>query len=381
MHIKPIALKILIAPDSFKDCLSASKVATFLANGIASGRLQTEIKTMPLSDGGEGFVDALTTALGAEKVSCMLADPLFRPIQASYAIHHKSHTAIIEMAAASGLELLQPDERNPLITSSYGTGQLMLDAINRGCRTLIIGIGGSATNDGGTGMARALGYQFIDKNHLPLNDGGGALQQLDAIIQSEMFPLLSTISIRAACDVSNPLSGPNGASVVYAPQKGASKDEVVLLDRNLHHLGAIILRDLKKDITQLPGGGAAGGLGAGLVAFAGAELKPGFSLVKNLIHLDDAVLAADLVITGEGKIDDQSLNGKTPVEVARLARKHNKPVIAVVGSTGKNHQLATSLFTAVYPLSAKTQSAAESIQHARRLLIETGKEIAATYLR
>ncbi|MGF7139916.1 glycerate kinase [Roseimarinus sediminis] len=372
-------MKILIAPDSFKDCLSASKVATFLAKGIASVSHKTEIKTMPLSDGGEGFVDALTTALGAEKVSCMLADPLLRPIQASYAIHHKSQTAIIEMAAASGLELLQAAERNPLITSSYGTGQLMRDAINRGCRTLIIGIGGSATNDGGSGMARALGYQFIDKNHLPLNDGGGALQQLDAIIQSEMYPLLSTIRIRAACDVNNPLTGPNGASVVYAPQKGASPDQVVLLDRNLQHLGAIILRDLKKDITQVPGGGAAGGLGAGLVAFAGAELKPGFALVKKLIHLEDAVLAADLVITGEGKIDDQSLNGKTPVEVARLARKHNKQVIAVVGSTGKNHQLATKLFTAVYSLSAKTQSAAESIQDARRLLTEIGKEIGTTY--
>ncbi|WP_372774815.1 glycerate kinase [Mangrovibacterium sp.] len=368
-------MKILIAPDSFKDCLEAADVARFLADGVRRVFPEAEIKSIPVADGGEGFVQTMLSALGGERVSIQVFDPLRRPVLAFYGILPDG-TAVIEMAAASGIELLKPEERDPLQTTTFGTGQLMVDAMKKGCGRIIIGIGGSATNDGGMGMARALGYRFPDKNGDKVSQGGGSLGRIESIDASELNPLLAQTEVLVACDVSNPLTGPNGASAVYGPQKGATPEVVDMLDRNLAHFAEIIRRDLKIDVLSLPGSGAAGGLGAGLVAFAGGRLQAGFDIVKEQTKLEAAVMEADFVLTGEGKMDSQTKHGKTPWGVAQLAKKYKKPLFAFAGFLGEGYrELYGEGFTSIFALPKGPASLDACIANAPELLADTAEQV------
>jgi len=327
-------MQITIAPDSFKGTLTAAEAAASIARGVRRALPDARLVLVPMADGGEGTVDALLAAVGGRRVACRVHDPLGRCVTASYGLI-PGGTAVLEMAQASGLMLLSPGERNPLRTSTRGTGELIKSALERGVKRLLIGVGGSATNDGGTGMARALGARFLDDKGKELPEGGGPLERLARIDPGRLDPRLRKIAIDVACDVHNPLTGPDGASRVYGPQKGATPAMVRQLDRNLMRLSAIIRRDMGMDIKLLPGGGAAGGLAAGLVAFAGARLVPGVKTVIRLTGLERRMKGSDLLITGEGRTDRQTCFGKTPVGVAHTASRLRIPVVLLSGSLGE----------------------------------------------
>lgn len=325
--------KIIISPDSFKGTMSSIEVCNIIEQGIENIFTDTEVIKIPIADGGEGTVDAFLTAIGGEKIKTKVKGPLFEEVEAFYGILPDKETAVIEMAAASGITLVE-DKKNPLLTTTYGTGQLILDALNKGCSKIIIGIGGSATNDGGIGMAAALGVKFLDKENEEIDLNGRGLEKLERIDISGIDKRVKGCSIVAACDVDNPLYGLTGAAYVFAPQKGADERMVKILDENLKNLAGIVRRDLDMDVQNIPGSGAAGGLGAGLVAFAGAKLQPGIKIVLDVVKYDEIISNADLIITGEGKIDGQSLRGKVPVGIAEKALKYHIPVIAIVGAVG-----------------------------------------------
>jgi len=368
-------MKVLIAPDSFKDCLEAAEVARYLGEGIHRVMPDAEITSIPVADGGEGFVQTMLSAMGGEKITLNVLDPLMREVKAFYGILPDG-TAVIEMAAASGIEHLTREERNPLITTTIGTGQLMQNAMERGCRKIIIGIGGSATNDGGIGMARALGYRFLDKNGNEVPPGGGSLSEIVEIDYSKIDPLVGDTAVWVACDVNNPLTGPQGASAVYGPQKGATPEVVDELDANLAYLAVLIKKYLNVDVMRLPGGGAAGGLGAGLVAFAGGRLQAGFDIVKEQTGLEDAVLKADIVLTGEGKMDGQTKQGKTPWGVAQLAKKHGKPLFAFAGFLGEGYrELYDEGFTSIFALPNGPATLDACISNAPELLADSAEQV------
>lgn len=368
-------MKVLIAPDSFKDCLEAVDVARYLGEGIHRVMPDAELTSIPVADGGEGFVQTMLSAMGGEKISLKVLDPLMREVDAFYGILPDG-TAVIEMAAASGIEHLSREERDPLITTTIGTGQLMLNAMERGCRKIIIGIGGSATNDGGVGMATALGYRFLDKEGKEVLQGGGSLSEIVEIDFSKIDPLVGDTAVWVACDVNNPLTGPLGASAVYGPQKGATPELVELLDANLGHLAAVIKKYLNSDVLELPGGGAAGGLGAGLVAFAGGRLQAGFDIVKEQTGLEEAVKKADIVLTGEGKMDGQTKQGKTPWGVAQLALKYGKPLIAFAGFLGEGYrELYDEGFTSIFALPNGPASLDACIADAPELLADSAEQV------
>ena len=368
-------MKVLIAPDSFKDSLNAMEVANAIANGILEVDNSAEIQKIPLADGGEGFTNALILAQGGNEVEVEVLDPLQRPIKATYGILSDG-TAIIEMAAASGIELLTLEERNPLVTSTIGTGMMIRDAIQRGSRKIIIGIGGSATNDGGVGMAKALGYRFLNSNDQPIPEGGGFLNQLHHIDNKNVMPELQQVEILVACDVTNPLTGSNGASAIYGPQKGATAEMVNQLDKNLDHLAKIVKDQLNIEVLKIPGGGAAGGLGAGLVAFANGKLQSGFDIVSQQTELEEAVANCDLVFTGEGKIDGQTIHGKTPWGVAQIALKYDKPVIGIAGTLGEGYQqLFHEGFKSIFSISQGPSDLQYCLKNASRLIKETAVQI------
>lgn len=332
-------MRILAAPDSFKESLTATQAARHITAGIRRILPDAEVLEMPLSDGGEGLTEALTAALGGEMFQQRVTGPLGEQVLASYGVVD-SHTAIIEMAQASGLELLSRQQRNPMLTTTYGTGELIIAALDKGCREIIIGIGGSATNDGGAGMAQALGARLLNRQGQDIARGGRGLLELDRIEIVNLEPRLAQTMVRVACDVSNPLYGPEGASRIYGPQKGADQNMVEMLDQALQHMAQVIKRDLGIDVAHVPGAGAAGGLGAGLISFAGGKLQPGLDLVMDALQMDQILGSGlDLVITGEGSINGQSLFGKVPVGLARRARKYGIPVAAVVGSIGPGAEL------------------------------------------
>lgn len=327
-------MKIVIAPDSFKESLSAAEVAREIAAGFAEIFPDADYCLLPVADGGEGTVEALVAATGGERVAVTVTGPLGTPVEAFYGLTGDGRTAVIEMAAAAGLALVPPERRDPLVTTTAGVGELVRAALDRGARHLVIGLGGSATNDGGAGMAAALGARLLDAEGHPIGPGGGALAALDRIDLAGLDPRLVDCAIEAACDVDNPLVGPDGASAVFGPQKGATPAMVALLDRALGRFADAIAAATGRAVADLPGGGAAGGLGAGLHALLGARLRPGAAIVMEAVGLDAAVADADLVITGEGRIDGQTIHGKTPVGVAAVAKRHGKPVIAIAGSLG-----------------------------------------------
>jgi len=325
-------VRIVIAPDSFKGSLSALEAARAVAEGVTAAMPQAKLDLKPIADGGEGFVHALLTASGGKEQSRMVRGPLGEEVSATWGVLGDGTTAVIEMAAASGLTLVPASRRNPALTSTFGTGELIRHALDAGHRKIIIGIGGSATNDGGAGMAKALGARFLDKMGQELPCGGLALRDLAAIDIASLDPRLKECTIIAACDVTNPLVGPKGASAVYGPQKGASPEMVTALDAALSNYAQRIEEQLGMAIATAPGAGAAGGLGAGLVVFTGAKLTPGFDVVAEAVGLEKAIAAADLVFTGEGSVDGQSAQGKAVFGVTTLSAKYGKPVVVLGGS-------------------------------------------------
>ncbi len=327
-------MKIVVAPDSFKGSLTAVEVSDAIGQGVREIFPEAEIVKIPMADGGDGTVQCLVNATGGEILREKVTDPLGDEVWASYGTLGDKKTAVIEMAEASGLTLVPENKRNPLITTTYGTGQLIKAALDQGCRKMIIGIGGSATNDGGAGMVQALGVKLLDKDGEDVGFGGGELKKVFRINTKCLDNRLSETKVLIASDVSNPLCGPKGAARVYGPQKGATLEMIKKLDESLAYFAEIIKRDLNKDIKDIPGAGAAGGLGAGLMAFLDAELRPGIEIIIEIVKLEQAIKNADLVITGEGKIDSQTIYGKAPIGVAKIAKKYNIPVIAVAAIIG-----------------------------------------------
>jgi glycerate kinase len=326
-------MRIVIAPDKFKGCLPATAVALAMARGVQAA-CGARLDVLPMADGGEGTVEALVNATGGTLREASVTGPLGEKVRATYGELGDGRTAVIEMAAASGLVLVAQDRRNPLWTTTRGTGELLLHAIDEGAGEIILGIGGSATNDGGAGLAQSLGFRLLDDNGRDLPPGGGALGYLDRIDPSTRDRRLDGVRVRVACDVDNPLCGPRGASAVFGPQKGATSEMVQILDRDLDHFAKVIERDLGVSVGDLPGAGAAGGLGAGLVAFASGTLGPGVDLIIDVVGLEGRLRGAALCLTGEGALDASSAGGKTAVGVARLARRLGVPTLAIVGSIG-----------------------------------------------
>ncbi|MGE0385767.1 MAG: glycerate kinase [Gammaproteobacteria bacterium] len=327
-------MKIVIAPDSFKEGLTALQVADAIERGVLRVYPRAHCVKVPMADGGEGTVQSLVDATGGTLVTRRVTGPLGTPVSATYGLLGDGATAVIEMAAASGLPLVPARRRNPLLTTSFGTGELIRDALDRGARSLIVGIGGSATNDGGAGMAQALGACLRDARGRVLRGraAGGMLHRIARVDADGVDPRLRAATVLVACDVENPLCGPRGAAAIFGPQKGATAAMVRRLDANLRHFGMLLERDLRVAVLDRPGAGAAGGMGAGLVAFAGARLESGIELVMQAARLAQRMRGARLVITGEGRIDSQTAFGKTPAGVAALARRRGLPVIAIGGS-------------------------------------------------
>lgn len=401
-------MRIVIAPDSFKGSLSAAEVAESLAQGISSVLTDADIVCKPVADGGEGIVEALVAATSGRFVETDVTGPLgiaenvgtgdsrrsvpaqdtpahdsparntpARKVRARWGILGDGTTAVIEVAAASGLVLVPPEARNPLITTSYGTGELMRAALDAGCRRIIVGLGGSATNDGGAGMAQALGVQLLDETGQPLSPGGAALARLRRVDVSGVDPRLAGVEVIGAADVNNPLLGPTGATAVFGPQKGASPDDVLRLEAALAHYADVLSHQLGVDVRAVPGGGAAGGLGAALHAFCRAPLQPGADVVMEAIRLEELIRDATLVITGEGKLDGQTAFGKAPLAVARLAARCNKPVIAVAGMLGDGvDELFDMGIDAAITIAPGPIDLHTSMEQAPKLLVDGGRRLA-----
>ncbi|RKL64846.1 glycerate kinase [Salipaludibacillus neizhouensis] len=357
-------MKFVLAPDSFKESMNAKRAAHAMEKGIKNVFPKAECVIAPMADGGEGTVESLVSISNGEMVSVEVVGPLGKRVTAVYGIINDGNSAVIEMASASGIELIKPEERNPLRTTTYGTGQLIKDALDKGVSNFLIGIGGSATNDGGVGMLQALGVSFKDENGDELLYGGGELHRLHSIDVNGLDERLKTTQIDVACDVTNPLTGENGASAIFGSQKGATPEIVKVLDENLVHYSKVIKEQLGKDITNIAGAGAAGGLGAGLLAFLSANLQKGIELVIEYTRLEDLIKDADFVFTGEGSIDGQTLFGKTPYGVANIARKHSVPVVAFAGRIGSGVEgLYDNGFTAIIGILKEVSSLDEALKN------------------
>ena len=366
-------MRIVIAPNAFKGSLSAQDAAGAIAEGVRAAAPDAELVMLPIADGGDGTVDAMVAATNGEHRPLRVRGPLGDPVDAGYGLIGQRSTAVIEMAKAAGLALLPPDKRDPRVTTTYGVGELLQHAYDAGARHFIVGIGGSATNDGGAGMAQALGYHLLDDQGHELPPGGLALKRLARIHVGGVHSNWKEAEVDVASDVSNPLTGPNGASAVYGPQKGATPEMVAELDAALRRLAEVIRRDLGADVEQLPGAGAAGGLGGGLVAFAGGRLRPGAEMVMEALKLDDKLQGADLVITGEGRLDSQTARfGKGPAAVARHARNAGVPVVGIAGSLADEAELGL-LFDGLMATVVEPCSLEQAIAQARPMLARAAK--------
>ncbi len=372
-------MKIVIAPDSYKENLTALEVATEIEAGFREVFPDAEYVKLPVADGGEGTVAAMVDATGGRRVEVVVTGPLGEPVVACYGLTGDGNTAIIEMSAASGLALVPPHLRNPWKTTSYGTGELVTAALDSGVNHLIIGIGGSATNDGGAGMLQALGVKLLDLSGREIGFGGGKLANLDHIDISGMDVRLKSCRIDAACDVNNPLTGPKGASAVFGPQKGATPEMVAGLDTNLIRYASVINRDLGVRVESVPGAEAAGGMGAALLAFLDAQLRPGIEIVMEAVGLEAAVQDADLVITGEGRIDSQTIHGKTPIGVARMAKRFGKPVIGIAGCLSTDAGVVHAHgIDAVFSVLSQVCTVEEALTNAAVNVRTASRNIAAT---
>ena len=328
-------MKVVIAIDSLKGSLSSMEAGMAIKDGILAAKPDAEVIVKPLADGGEGTTDALIEGMNGERIDLTVTGPMHTPVDAYYGYLKDTNTAVMEMASAAGITLVPDSEKNPLLATSYGVGEMINDAIHRGCRNFIIGIGGSVTNDGGIGMLKALGVRFLDENGEDAGEGGQALAKVARIDVSGMNPLLKECHIQVACDVNNPLCGENGSTYVYGPQKGVTEDMKKTLDEAMAHFARVTSETLENDYMNTPGAGAAGGLGYAFLAYTGAALTPGIELILDAVGLEEELSGADVVVTGEGRLDFQTAMGKAPVGVARLAKKYNAKVIAFAGSVTK----------------------------------------------
>ncbi len=373
-------MKIVIAPDSFKESLSAMGVATCIENGFSQIFPDSEYIKIPLADGGEGTVDVLVEMLEGEKQYCDVHGPISGDVNAMWALLHEGQrkTALIEIAAASGLDLITPEQRNPLIATSFGTGQTILQALDAGVEKIVLGLGGSACNDGGAGILQALGGNLLDAqgNELPL--GGAALADLAAIDLSNLDKRCANVEFVVACDVSNPLTGDNGASHVFGPQKGATPEMVELLDNALSNFADVVEKTLAVNHQQTAGFGAAGGAPMGLCLAFDIQIQAGIDMVLDILQVDDALQGADLVITGEGQMDNQTLNGKTPFGVAKRAQARNIPVIAIAGSLGTEVEALYDTIGSIFGTVRSPQPLAQVLSEAEGNLTRTARNIAAT---
>lgn len=368
-------MKIVIAPDSYKGSVSAVAVAQAMERGVHKVFPDAQVIKMPIADGGEGTVETMIEASGGTWIEETVVGPLGEPVKAGWGIMGDGVTGVIEMAAASGLPLVG-DRKNPWVTTTYGTGELIVSALNRGLKRIIIGIGGSATNDGGVGMARALGVRFLDVNGEELANGGGALTYLASIDVSGLDKRINDIELLVACDVDNPLCGPTGASAAYGPQKGATPDMVEKLDAALANYAAVAEKALGKSVKETPGAGAAGGLGAGLLLFTKTQLRPGVDIILEVNGFDKALQGASLVLTGEGQTDFQTARGKAPVGAAKWAKKYGIPVVCISGGLGKGaDEVIEQGIDAVISIAPRPISLEECLEHGEQLIEEAAERV------
>lgn len=370
-------MKFVIAPDSFKESLTALEVATAIETGFKRVFPNAEYVKLPMADGGEGTVQSLVDATQGKLIECEVTAPLGDKVKSFFGLSGDGKTAIIEMAAASGLHLVLPEKRNPLLTTSYGTGELIKQALDLGVENFILGIGGSATNDGGVGMLQALGMQCLDAQGKSIGFGGAELARIAKIDVQQLDPRLQQVHIEVACDVNNPLCGERGASAIFGPQKGATPDMVKQLDAALSHFAEIAERDCGKQIRDHAGAGAAGGMGGGLLLLPNVQLKAGVQIVLDTLRLADYVKDADVVITGEGRMDAQSIMGKTPIGVARTAKQFNKPVIAIVGCLREDYDVVFDHgIDAVFPIIRQLGELPDILKQGEQNLISAAQNVA-----
>ncbi len=370
-------MKIVIAPDSFKGSATAMEVCEAVEEGVLKVFPEAEVVKVPMSDGGEGLVHAMVKATGGRIERRTVTGPLGEPVEAFFGIMGDGKTGVIEMAAASGLPLVPEDRRDPTVTTTYGTGELIRAVLDAGCRRVIVGIGGSATNDGGAGMAQALGVKLLDKDGSEIGYGGGQLCRIERIDTSGLDPRVREAETIVACDVDNPLCGERGAAAVYGPQKGATPEMVVELDQALSYYARLIKENLGKDVKDVPGAGAAGGLGAGLMAFLDAELKPGIEIVLENLKVDEQMKGADLVITGEGKVDRQTVYGKVPQGVARVAKERGLPVVILAGTVGEDAEVVYDHgIDAIVGILPGPVGLEEAMENAREYLARAAESVA-----
>ncbi|MEI3613553.1 glycerate kinase family protein [Pseudogracilibacillus sp. SO30301A] len=361
-------MKIVIAPDSFKESMSAASTADAIERGIRNVDRNIDVIKMPLADGGEGTVEALVNSMNGKLITHTVTGPLGGKVKAFYGIVGKK-TAVIEIAAAAGLDLIPVEKRDPMKTTTYGVGELILHALDQGIRHFLIGLGGSATNDGGIGMAQALGAQITDKIGDPVRFGGEGLADVEHISVSKMDERVKECTFDIACDVKNPLTGPEGASFIFGPQKGADPNMVASLDQSMKKYEQLLKKDLHVDVSSIEGAGAAGGLGAAFIAFFDAKLQRGIELVMKITNIETYIQEADLVITGEGKIDDQTIYGKTPVGVAKIAKKHGVPVIAITGANlVTSEEIYETGIDAIFSITNAPMSLEESMEKSEWLI-------------
>lgn len=358
----PPMKKAVLAIDSFKGCLTSAEAEAAAAEGVHAALPECEVIRIPVADGGEGMLDVLIAATHGKSISVQAHGPLMELREARYGISGDGQTAFIEMAAISGLPLVAPEKRNPMQTTTFGTGELIRDALQRGCRHFIIGLGGSATNDAGLGMLRALGFRFPDKTGNVSGYGGQMMGKVDSIDTSSVHPLLSGCTFTAACDVRNPFYGTNGAAYVFAPQKGADAAMIEALDAGMRHLAAVIFRTTGKDISSCPGAGAAGGMGGSLSAFLNAELKPGIQLLLEMQNFAEQIKDADLIITGEGKSDRQTVMGKVPYGILTEARKQHIPVVLIAGGIEDTDILTRAGFHRIFSITPSPVALEQAMQ-------------------
>lgn len=375
-------MKIVVAIDSFKGSLTSIEAGTAIKKGILAAKPDADVTIKPLADGGEGTTAALCEGLGGEMICLTVTGPLGHPVAASYGYLKESRTAILEMASAAGLTLISEAEKNPFTATTYGVGEMITDAMEKGCRNFLIGIGGSATNDGGIGMLQALGYDFLDECGNSVGQGGQALYNISSIIERNVSPMLDTCHFHIACDVKNPLCGPDGASYIYGPQKGAAEADLHVLDSGMRNFAEITSQEMGNDYLHAEGAGAAGGLGFAMLSYLKASLTPGIDLILEMTDLEATLENADIVITGEGRLDHQTVMGKAPIGVAKLAKKHGLMVLAFAGSVTPDATACngagidaffpivrgvTTLAEAMLPENAKTNLTA-SVEQVFRLL-------------
>ncbi len=381
-------MKIIVAPDSFKGSVTALEAAKSIEQGLQRVFSDASIDKIPMADGGEGTVQSLVDATGGQFRTERVLDPLGNEIEAQYGLLSDGassyNCAVIEMASASGLTLVPTENRNPLITTTYGTGQLISSALEAGCRKLIIGIGGSGTNDAGAGMAEALGVRFLKADGNPINmreRGGGGLKEIASIDMEGIHSAISETETVVACDVNNPLTGPDGASHVYGPQKGATPEMVRILDDNLSHFDDILTQTFGQSYDSIPGAGAAGGLGAGLMAFLNARLRLGVDIMIDAVNLRERMKGASLVITGEGQIDFQTAFGKTPVGVAKVAKEADIPVIAIAGGIGEGAEAVYAKgIDSMLGIVHAPMSLEDAVEDALQLIADTAEQAARLVL-